>query len=145
VRWFIVVPLLGIAALLGVVALAGGDEDPGRLIGRVIADPERYDGRTVRVTGIARSAPGPLPVRLNDAFVLEGPYGGRLLVARDGDASWDLTRAVPGLRVSVRGDLAALDPFLQEPGEDAVAIGDVALRAGAAAVLRAGDVQARPR
>jgi hypothetical protein len=142
----IVVPLLGLAALVVVIARVGGRDRPASALERVAAHPERYDGRQVNVTGRVSDRPRRLPLGMLDAFVLSGPDGRRLLVI---PAPHGVLAAVSvGAQVSVRGKLVAVDSWADDRGgdhpRDRVSIGDVAARTGAAALLEAERVVRRP-
>ena len=116
----LLVPLLGIAVLAAVVALVGARRDPGTTFQRVAADPERFLGEEVRVTGriVAR------PAR-DDLYVLEDATGQHLLLVPPDEAQLAL-----GVRVSVRGRVELL-------------VNDVAARVGTTTLVRARALTAR--
>ena len=139
-------PLLGLAALIIVVAIAGGREGRKTMFERVVADPRHFNGDEVRVTGrIAAEPARGLPLARSQTLVLEGPHGRRLLVlpaagVRPPDVSI-------GVRVAVRGDVLVLPPSADErtgdrPG-DVVTVNDLAARYDTVAALRAGEISVR--
>lgn len=143
-RTSLLIPLVGALVLVAAVALAGGGGGRDTPFDRVAADPVRFDGEPLRVTGrvVARASSSSA---VEGVFVLEGPDGGRLLVLpRDGI---DLTSVVVGVRLAVRAEVATLPPSADEaagdrPG-DAVTVTDLARRHHADALLRATEIAAR--
>lgn len=116
----LLVPLLGIAVLAAVVALVGARRDPGTPFQRVAADPERFLGEEVRVSGrvVARPARDAL-------YVLEDTTGQQLLLVPPDEAQLAI-----GVRVSVRGRVELL-------------VSDVAARVGTTTLVRARALTAR--
>ncbi len=132
----LVVPLLGVAVLGTIVAIAGGRDEP-TLFERVAAHPERFRDRSVRVTGRIVARPSMPP--LNHAFVLEGAGGRRLLVLSE--PSVDPAAILIGARVAVRGAAVALRPSSDELAGD---LADLAGRFDAVAILKARTLAPRP-
>ena len=141
----LLVPLLGVAALLALVAIAGGRDQPRTAFERVAANPEHYRGRTVQVTGRVVAHPVHIPPRLLGSFVLRGPQGRRMLVIPKPDGV--LQPVGLGARTAVRGTVVPVEPSADDldgdrPG-DVVAIGDVAARVDVVALIRADAVTMR--
>jgi hypothetical protein len=115
-------PLLGAAALIAVVALAGARTDAGTPFTRVAANPERFLGEEVRVTGRITARPN-----RDELLVLEGAEGRRLLLVPPDDA-----RLAIGVRVAVRGRVELLvSPAAASAGTSAlVRARELAVRAG---------------
>jgi hypothetical protein len=143
-RSLFALPILGLIVLVAVVVIAGGREDDAPTqFERLVAHPDRYAGKVVRVTGRVRS-PGREPASAPRAFVLEGDAG-RVLVLPP--VSGKLPVVSDGLRVAVHGRVIALPPSADDlrgdqPG-DPVVIADVVARSDADALLRADSVAVR--
>jgi hypothetical protein len=139
----IAVPLVLLVALVVVIALSGARTRRASPLERVAAHPERYDGSRLTITGRVIDRPDRVPPGMLGAFVLSGAGGRRLLVVPKRHGVLPLVSA--GTRVTVRGEVVALDPWADDRGgdgpRDPVAIGDVAARAGAQALLEADRVQ----
>ena len=117
----LVVPILGAAALVAVVALVGARGDRATPLERVATNPMRFLGEDVRVTGrVVASAID------TDLFVLEGPERQRLLLTTP-----DGVHLAVGVRVAVRGRVELL-------------VSGVAARFGTTTVVRAREIVARP-
>ncbi len=134
-----VVPALGIAALVAVVLLAGGQGRPMTAFERVAANPARYSDAVVQVTGTVQSRPPRDPTGFPGAFVIAGPEGRRMLVVPA--LHGRLPHETIGLRVSVRGTVIPLAPTLESRGDDAPT---VARQVRARAILQAASVAPRP-
>lgn len=103
--------LLIVAAV--VILLAESDPSVGdyALLGGIAADPARYDGRHVSLTGSVTRAPGSLPKGAPDGFVLGDGDGARVLVL------WESARlddVVAGATVEVVGTVRAPEPVADE-------------------------------
>lgn len=144
-RVAVIAPVLGVLALIAVVAIAGGRDDArATAFERVASVPDRYTGQHVRVTGRVVERPTRVPTTLRGTFALAGPQGRRLLVIPPPGET--LAPVAEGMRVAVRGRVLAVQPAADEQGPDIVATaGDVATRLGAVAFLRASEVAPRPR
>jgi hypothetical protein len=141
-RNLLIVPLLALVALAAVIALSGGRS----ALERVAMHPERYDGRQVSVAGRITDRPRRVPPHMLGTFVLTDPGGRRLLVIPKPHGV--LPPASLGSRVTVRGTVVALEPSADDRGGDGpadpIAIGDVAARVGARALLEAETIRPRP-
>ncbi|HET6547302.1 MAG TPA: hypothetical protein VFG79_02515 [Solirubrobacter sp.] len=142
-RRLTLIPLLGVAALVVVIAVAGGGEQRATFE-HVAAHPERYQDREVRLTGRVESRPLRVPAALLGSFVLAGSAGERLLVIAAKDEV--LPRVPEGERVTVRGTVVPVAPFADDSTgdrpRDTISAGDLAERVHAVALLRADDVEA---
>lgn len=124
-------PLLVIAGFVGVLVLTTGPDDstgsarPAITLDDVAADPSRYDGRQLVLSGTVSEAPAAVVNARKGAFVLTGERG-RLLVAPSAGSR----EPKPGSRVDVRAFVRTADG---EAGERAGLLAD----AHAAAVLDA--------
>lgn len=134
----VLVPVVGIAGLAAALILPA--RHAPTLIQRVTAHPARYAGERMKVTGEVRRAPENVPRGYAGAFVLTGPEGRRLLVVPQLGGHLLATR--PGSSVTVRGELVPLQPSADDRrGHDTVAaLGDLAARAHARAILQAGAI-----
>lgn len=132
------IPVVGIAGLAAALILPGRHAPTE--FQRVSAHPARFAGERVQVTGEVRRAPAHVPHGYAGAFVLAGPDGRRLLVVPPLGGHLLATRT--GSSVTVRGTLVALQPSADDRrGHDTVvAVGDLAARAGARAILQAGAI-----
>jgi hypothetical protein len=142
------VPLLAIAAFVGVVALASGGEDPpprsdpGATLAKVAADPGAYDNQQLVFSGTVAKLVAHVPKRFRGAFVLTGAHGGRLLVLPFAGRRTGLR---PQSAVEVRGFVRAPEPAAADRRavKTPTAGSDLLKSTGTQAVVRA--VRIRPR
>jgi hypothetical protein len=147
--WSALVPLLAVAAFIGVVALATGGEDPvpksdpGATLAKVAANPGAYDNQQLVFSGTVAAMVTHVPKRFRGAFVLTGAHGGRLLVFPSAGRRTGLRPHDP---VDVRGFVHAPDPVAEHrPANPPKTRADLLEPTDTQAFVRAVNIRARQR
>jgi hypothetical protein len=148
--WSALVPLLAVAAFVGVVAFASGGEDPppkvdaGATLAKVAADPAAYDNQQLVFAGTVATVVTDVPKRFRGAFVLTGAHGGRLLVLPSAGRKTGLR---PHDAVEVRGYVRAPEPAAEKrgPEQPPKTRADLLESTNAQAVIKAVHIRTRQR